>query len=162
MTIGRAALLAIGAAFVAAEIARPTTLHHKKIASRALLTVSQHSEASRPGTIDGELLADLPRIWPNAPSSVYQRDASPVRLSGQIDDPYTRLPGAAVFPIIDGTRIARFLASYVGDRYTLVFPQLPPSSTRHEVAIGMVSADQRGFFHSTTTIELRMPPVKRR
>lgn len=162
MTLGRAALLAIGAAFIAAEIARPTILHHKKIASRALLIASQHSEASHTGTLDPELLADLPRIWPNAPSSVHESGTSPVRLSGQIDDPYTRSPGAAVFPIVDGTRIAIFWASYVGDRYTLVFPQLPPSSTRHEVAIGMVSADQRGYFHSTSTIELRMPPAKRR
>jgi len=162
MTIARAALLAIGAAFLAAEIARPTILHHKKIASRALLMATQHSGASHTGTLDPELLADLPRIWPNAPSSVKQSGTSSVRLTGRINDPYTRSPGAAVFPIVDGTRIARFSASYVGDRYTLAFPQLPPSLTRHEVAIGMVSADQRGYFHSTTTIGLRMHRAKRR
>ncbi len=152
MTFKRAALVAIGVGFITAELARPTVPQHKKIASRALLTASQHTRAPRAATLDPELLNDLPRIWPNAASTLKAHGASPLRIIGRIHDPYTHSPGAAVFPIVNGARLADFSASYQGDRYTLIVSLPRASARRYDVAVGMVSADQRGYFRSNKTI----------
>lgn len=152
MSLSRATLIGIGVAFIAAEIARPTVPHHKKIAARALLTASQHTQTPKATTLDPELLVDLPRIWPNAPSTLNAYGTSPLRIVGRIDDPYTRSPGAAVFPIVNDVRITNFAASYQGDRYTLLVPPPTASPRRYDVAVGMVSADQRGYFRSTKTV----------
>lgn len=157
MTAGRAALLLIGVAFVAAEVTRPTAFHDKKIASRALLPTSQHGAALRAATLDPELLDDLPRIWPNAPANVRVRAVgTQLAITGRIADPYTGSPGAAVFPIIDGRRVAHFSASYGGPRYAIELNCGGGRSARRpaELAIGMVAADQRGYFHSTATVAI--------
>ncbi|MBC5799384.1 MAG: hypothetical protein GIX03_07775 [Candidatus Eremiobacteraeota bacterium] len=152
MSFTRAALVTIGIAFIAAEIARPTVPHDKKIASRALLTASQQTQAPIAGTLDPELLNDLPRIWPNAPSILKAHGTAPLRIVGCIHDPYTHSNGAAVFPIVNGVRLADFSASYQGDRYTLLIPLRPPLPQRFDVAVGLVSADQRGYFRSNKTL----------
>ncbi len=150
------ALAAIAVAFAAAEIVHPTQLTPKRISSRALLLASQDAAIPQPGTLGSELLDDLPRIWPNAPAQLSVGAAgTQTVLRGRIADPYTGLPGAAVFPIRGRQRLARFSASYVGTRYTLEFACAARPGPLSNVAVGLVAADQRGYFHSTATAWVR-------
>ncbi len=152
--IVRIALSALAVAFIIAEAVRPTTIHPKKIASHALLVATQDAAAPRSATLDPELLDDLPRIRPDAPTTIARSGDDTI--SGTIVDPYTRLPGLAVFPIVAETRVTDFAASYRNGRYVIrLVPELRAHT--HSVAVGLVASDQRGYFRSVRSLALPAP-----
>ena len=106
MTLVRTALGLIVTIFITAEIARPTHVPAKKFSAHALVLHSQAAVegAGVYGSLDPNLLADLPRIHPDAAgdvilfsSSATGRLAYSVRFYG--DD------GSAVFVISDDVRL---------------------------------------------------------
>ena len=146
----RLGLIVVAIAFVVAEILRPTVLHPKKFASRALLIAPQNTESPRANTVGPELLADLPRIHPDAPAMLERTAAG--NIIGTILDPYTRRAGAAVFPIVDHSPKADFAAEYRDGHFVILpIPSLRPG--KHTVAVGLIATDQRGYFQSAQTLQ---------
>jgi len=170
----RLALVAFAVAFGAAELARPTrVVLPKRTVAGGLVLRSQGAYAGTSDTLDPELLDDLPRIHPDALGNVSAargRDGR-LELRGWIGDPDTRAAGIAVFPIVDGRRIANVRTTYgllrpaiatrfgtrlapSGFHITLATDAAPPHA---RIAVGLIAADRRGYF-----LLGRMPPSRPR
>ncbi len=163
MTPPRIALAALAVAFGAAELVRPTrVMLPKRTVAGGLVLRSQGIHGGTAGTLDPELLDDLPRIHPDALGELatIRVAGGGLELRGWIGDPDARAAGIAVFPIVNGRRLPGARTTYgllrpsVEGRYGA---QLAPTGFRialpvdtvssgDRVAVGLIATDRRGYF----------------
>lgn len=154
----------IAVSFVTAEAVRPTRVAPKKLSTNALVLRSQAATGDVSGsanTLDSALLDGLPRIHPDAVGSVRVSDRAgdALTLSGSIAEP-EGAAGAAVF-IVDGTRRLGTARAHYGTpprptQFAIELRSAELAAGIHALQIGLVSADQRGFFLLPNPVAVRV------
>jgi len=189
LTLERFSIAIIIIAFLCAEAWQPTQLRPKKDSTTSLIVATQNQGPyGWKTTLGRELLGDLPRIdalplgnidavmtasRPVSPTGnlrFHISGTADVQIVGWFADSQSRVPAAAVFPIIDGRRfgdsdltygvtrpdVGRFYQTPALDPtgFALRLPAGSLSRGRHSVEFGVVSSDRRGFFLAPETLIL--------
>ena len=135
----------LAAVCVVAVVHPVRAIFPKRNAGFGLVMRAQDAAAMQANTLDQELLADLPRIHPDGRGTFeIERERGTTLLRGTVVDPYSGDSGAAVFPIVDGKRVANAATFYDRKTFRIALPRGAGDCQR--LAVGLVAYDQRGYF----------------
>ncbi len=177
------ALCVIVLALVGAEIARPTTLHPKRVSHTSMLGIEARPALDQLelddlppivtpalGNIDASSVIEAGRAKPLTPGATVPGDAT-IRLAGWCADPQARTPGFMLLAIVDAKRRIDVTRDYRRARpdvasvlqtpalsdtgFTIDLPASEFGPGPHEIRMAVVTADQGAVSEFPTVVTFR-------